>query len=137
MRPSSQARPSGTEKLALRFEPDVLIEHKYADFCRPNINLQPERLLMLAVLEDAIFCFQHFCRPANRREGEIYRNAEAWFWDADIDWPYSFVNICQHLGFDADYLRHGLLRWQEIHAAKSSARAGQGGIGPTAARSAP
>ena len=46
-------KASGTEKLGLHFEPDVLIQHKYSDLCRANIYLEPERMLMLAVLEDA------------------------------------------------------------------------------------
>jgi hypothetical protein len=133
---SNHTRTSSSEKFGLGFEPDVLIQHRYADICPPNSNFQPERLLMLAVLEDAILCLQRFHRPANRRESEIYRNAEAWFCDDDFDWPYSFVNICQYLGFDTDYLRHGLLRWLEGHATERSAQAARGDIGPKAAGSA-
>ena len=130
MRHSSHAHASPTEKLSLRFEPDVLIQYKYSDICRPNIYLQPERLLMLAVLEDAIFCFQRFYRPANRRESAIFRDAEAWFWNDRLDWPYSFANVCQFLGFDPEYLRHGLLRWKAHHPPESSPKAARGYIGP-------
>ena len=121
---------SSTERLGLRFEPDVLVTHKYSDIYRPNIYLQPERLLMLAVLEDAIFCFQRFHRAANGRERDIFRDAEAWFWDDRRDWPYSFANVCQFLGFDADYLRHGLLRWKERRLAARSPKTARGLIGP-------
>ena len=130
MRRSSHAHASSAERLGLRFEPDVLIQHKCTDICRPNIYLQPERLLMLAVLEDAIFCFQRFFPSANPREKAIFRDAEAWLWNDRTDWPYSFANVCQFLGFDADYLRHGLLRWKEQHGAESSPKAAQGYIGP-------
>jgi hypothetical protein len=130
MRHSSHAHASPTEKLGLRFEPDVLIQQKYTDICRPNIYLEPEKMLMLAVLEDAVFCFQRFCAPANRREREIFRDAEAWFWDNRRDWPYSFANVCQFLGFDVEYLRQGLLRWKKHHRLESSPKVAQGYIGP-------
>ena len=87
-------------------------------------------MLMLAVLEDAIYCFQHFYLPTDHRARDLFRDAQAWFWDDRLDWPYSFANVCQFLGFDADYLRHGLLRWQEPRLPAGSPQAAQPVIGP-------
>ena len=126
----SHRKASGTEKLGLHFEPDVLIQHKYSDLCRANIYLEPERMLMLAVLEDAIYCFQHFYPPTDHRARDLFRDAQAWFWDDRLDWPYSYANVCQFLGFDVDYLRHGLLRWQELRLPAGSPLAAQPVIGP-------
>jgi hypothetical protein len=39
------------------FEPDVLLATQYLEVSKETL-LDPERKLMLAVLEDAIFCFQ-------------------------------------------------------------------------------
>ena len=124
-----QERASSSEKLGLRFEPDVLVRDKYSDACRPNIYLQPERMLMLAVLEDAIYCFQRFYPPANARERNRFQDAEEWFSDDRLDWPYSFANVCQILDFDTDYLRQGLLRWKEQHRPTSSLKTAQRFIG--------
>jgi hypothetical protein len=35
----------------------------------------------------------------------------------DSTWLCSFVNICNVLGLDPDYLRTGLRRWHEEHTA--------------------
>ena len=32
--------------------------------------------------------------------------------EKNSDWPFSFENICEVLGFDPAYLRQGLLRWK-------------------------
>jgi len=126
---------ASSEKLGLRFEPDVLVRDRYSDACRPNLYLQPEKMLMLSVLEDAIYCFQRFYRPANARERKLFLEAEEWIWDDRLDWPYSFVNVCQILGFDADYLRNGLLRWKEQFRPASSHKTAQRFIGSRPYRS--
>jgi len=30
-----------------------------------------------------------------------------------LDWIFSFVNCCDALGIEPDYLRQGLLRWKQ------------------------
>jgi hypothetical protein len=34
-----------------------------------------------------------------------------------MDWPCSFLRICQLLGIDASYFRSGLARWLEVQRA--------------------
>jgi hypothetical protein len=64
-----------------------------------------EKALLLAVLEDAIRCLDH----RSRSPGRLAREAEAWIRANDQRWPFSFVNVCVHLGIDADRLRTVLL----------------------------
>ncbi|HJW68641.1 MAG TPA: hypothetical protein VJ829_04715 [Candidatus Binatia bacterium] len=64
-----------------------------------------EKALLLAVLEDAIRCLDH----RSRSPGRLAREAEAWIRASDQRWPFSFVNVCVHLGIDADRLRTVLL----------------------------
>ena len=47
----------GRKTLAL-FQPDILVTVQYLSTYRRRFHLQPEQLLMLAVLEDAVVCFQ-------------------------------------------------------------------------------
>ena len=105
------ARATSPEKLAMRFEPDVLVSYAHLADCRPILNLQPEKRLMLAVLEDAFYCLQKFPLARNSRGKKTFHEAEIWFWSDQQDWPYSFTNVCDALGFDANYIRCGLLRW--------------------------
>jgi hypothetical protein len=73
--------------------------------------LEPEKRLMLAILEDAINCFQDNLPAQNVRGRRLFEEAEEWVVEADGDWVFSFENICEALGFNPTYVREGLLRW--------------------------
>jgi len=47
------------ENIVSLFEPDMLVSAQYFENLRSKTLLEPEKRLMLAVLEDAINCFQH------------------------------------------------------------------------------
>jgi len=82
--------------------------------------LEPEKKLMLAVLDDAIACFQKYAFARDRKRKVLFQEAENWVQDTNSDWPFSFANVCEILGFGPDYLRHGLGQWK---AAKLESRA--------------
>lgn len=62
----------------------------------------PEQRLAAAVLEQAVEYVQK--RVA---EAKLYRDdAVAWMQsEDDLDWPFSFVNVCFALGLEADAVR--------------------------------
>src|SRR5262245_14813687 len=68
---------------------------------------------MLAVLADAIECFQKYVFAANEREKKAFQEAQDWIFEKNNDWLFSFDNICEALQLTPDYLRQGLLRWKE------------------------
>lgn len=68
-----------------------------------------ERALMRAVLEDAMRCLAGEIGPVRERP-QLALEARAWIEAVDVRWPYSFMNVCDHLGFEADQLRGRLLR---------------------------
>jgi hypothetical protein len=74
-------------------------------------SLRGEVALMYAVLEDAVRCFQEQFTAGGPHAKRLGREAEAWFFSEDQQWPFSFVNICAVLGLDTEYIRQGLLRW--------------------------
>jgi hypothetical protein len=52
-----------------------------------------------------------------------FAEAEAWILETDSEWIFSFINCCEVLGIDPDYLRRGLLPWKQgKHARLWSAR---------------
>ena len=71
----------------------------------------PEARLMLAVLEDALWCFQQQFLPSCVNGRRLARDAEWWFFKDASDSPFSFVQICAVLGLEPEYLRRGLQRW--------------------------
>lgn len=72
-----------------------------------------EIALMRAVLEDAVDCFQKQSLKNGRRPQRLAREAEDWLFRDEHRWPFSFVNICEVLGIDPEYVRRGLKRWRE------------------------
>jgi hypothetical protein len=75
---------------------------------------------MLAVLEDAVVCFQDNIAATCSRKRALYRDAEQWIVDGDRSYLFSFENVCEILGYDAGYLRQGLIRWRDDGLARLS-----------------
>jgi len=48
------------ERVTSLFQPDTLLPEQYLETFRRRFYLEPEKKLMLAVLEDAIACFQKY-----------------------------------------------------------------------------
>jgi hypothetical protein len=72
-----------------------------------------EEQLMLAVLENAVECFQSNVFATRPSRKQLFREAEEWFLDTDNEALYSFENICETLGFHPDHIRKGLIAWKE------------------------
>src|SRR5262245_3859831 len=73
---------------------------------------EKEEALMLAVLADAIECFQKYVFAENERGKRSFQEAEDWILEKNSDWLFSFHSICETLELSPDYLRQGLLRWK-------------------------
>jgi hypothetical protein len=87
----------------------VLPDQFFAEFAkRPGID--SERRLMLAVLEDAVQCYQRYALARDARGQHEFEEARRWVESHEREWPYSFENICDVLGLDIDYIREGLRR---------------------------
>ena len=48
------------ERVTSLFQPDTLLPEQYLDTFRRKQHLEPEKKLMLAILEDGIACFQKY-----------------------------------------------------------------------------
>jgi hypothetical protein len=111
----------GDEKITSLFQPDTLLSAQYFDTLRRKTRLEPEKRLMLAVLEDAIISFQDNLFAQRSKNQRLFDEAEQWITTPGGDWMFSFDNVCESLGFNPEYVRRGLLRWQEKHRQKPSA----------------
>lgn len=69
---------------------------------------------MLAVLEDAVLCFQDNLTAVTPRKQSLFRDAEEWILDDSESYLFSFENICEGLALDPNYVRRGLMRWKEM-----------------------
>ena len=115
---ADQTGLTADEKLASLFQPDTLMSAQYFGNLRRKTILQPEKRLMLALLEDAIGCFQDHLSAQSVREKKLFDEAEQWIVEKGGDWIFSFDQVCESLEFTPEYVRQGLLRWKEKHRPK-------------------
>ena len=74
-------------------------------------QLQPEKRLMLAVLEGAVSDFQKYATALDGRGRRLFAEADAWFRSTATREPLDFENVCQALDLDPSFIREGLERW--------------------------
>jgi hypothetical protein len=99
--------------VASLFEPDTVASAQYFDNFQRKTPTQPENRLLLAVLEDAIHCFQDNVLAENGKSKKLFDDAEEWVLKEGGEWIFSFRNVCELLGIDPEYLRAGLMRWKQ------------------------
>jgi len=106
-------RFSQEEKRRMFGQPDVLCVHEYLYVyqCRPAET--PERILLAAVLRDAIDCYLRDCCAKNRHRKRSFREAEEWFFGSSGDDIFSLESVCGILTIDPGYIRRSLLRHKD------------------------
>lgn len=92
---------------------------KYFDNFRRSEHLEPEKILLLALLEDAVHCYHKYATAHDRSGRERYHEVEEWFMGGGNGWVFSFENACGYLGLDAQYVRRGL---RESKASQATAQ---------------
>lgn len=108
-RRASGGRESWHDGLPL-FESDVLAGDEFEATFRRTVGAAPERLLMLAILEDAIACLRRYARARDARGRRTFADAAAWLGSDDRTWIFSFRAICDVLEIDAPTLRRAVGR---------------------------
>ena len=111
-------------------EPEVILPTQFfATLRRAAPRQTGEYRLLVAVLRDAITCFQKYAFVLQRREHRLFGETERWLMECTDglertdDRGFSFEQICGFLGLDAGYLRHGLQRWRDAQIAHASRQA--------------
>jgi hypothetical protein len=93
--------------------PDTLLPSQFFASLHQKSRMDGERRLMVAVLEDALNCFQKHVEATDPKARQLFLDAEEWIMSADQSWFFSFVNVCETLGLDPEYVREGLLKWRD------------------------
>ena len=104
------------------FQPDSLLPSQFFAALKQKARACGERRLMVAILEDAVDCFQKYVRATDNRSRHLCAEAEKWFLSDDDSWPFSFVNICDTLDLHPGFLRRGLLEWKARHLARRQSK---------------
>ena len=67
---------------------------------------------MLAVLEDAIDCYQKYALADDPRGKQFFAEARDWIMSPEKRWLFSFESICLVVDMNPNYIRKGLKRWR-------------------------
>ena len=94
------------------FEPDTLLPEQFFSILGRK-PLQGEKRLLLAMLEDAVHCFQTYLLARKPHERRLFQEAEEWIEPLDTHWFFSFENICDILGIHPGRMREALKKWKE------------------------
>jgi len=83
-----------------------------------RVTLQPAKRLMLAILTDALELVLQDPARENARRAFWQRRAADWIRSDDVQWFYSFRNVCETLGVDVKRLRAAVARLAEERGRK-------------------
>jgi len=113
------------ERIGSLFQPDTLLGEDYAANFRRKLPLEPERTLLLAILEDGIRCYQENIHVSGGKRRTLFEEARDWLFSDDTGWFCSFDSICTLLNLEPNYIRRGLRQW-ETRARKASQKKSHG-----------
>jgi hypothetical protein len=88
---------------------DASMLQYYLDTFRRSQHLEPEKLLIAAILEDAVQEYRKYSRAHDADGKKRFREVEEWIMRGGNDWIFSFDSVCDLLGLDPDYVRRGML----------------------------
>ena len=103
--------PPGPGAAGEGHEPDVLAPAEFADL-RSRASLDRERLLMYAVLEDALSCYRQYAGSRLPRTRQLHQEAREWVASDDRSSLFAFASICETLDIDPDVIRCRLRAWE-------------------------
>jgi hypothetical protein len=105
-----------------RFEPESILPSQFVEGRNKNEALEPIKRLMLAVLTDAVRCYQVApMRKRSRADGHFERPRSGCSERSRMV-RFSFENVCCTLDIAADYLRDALHKWQARRVRGDSSR---------------
>jgi hypothetical protein len=106
------------DRMPAVFQPEVMLPVQFYEVLRRKHELQGEKLLMFAVLEDGVQTYMKYLDSPTRRGQNRFREAAEWIEREDKQWLFSFDNVCEALDIDPEYMRRGLRRWASLQREK-------------------
>ncbi len=106
------------ERVTSLFQPDTLLPDQYLDTFRRKMHLEPEKKLLLAILEDAVACYQKYLFAHDSKGKALFHEAEEWVEHPSAEGVFSFDSVCESLGLNPDYVRRGISEWKNSATAQ-------------------
>ncbi|HEX9453346.1 MAG TPA: hypothetical protein VGA27_03275 [Candidatus Binatia bacterium] len=108
------------ERVTSLFQPDTLLPDQFLDTFKRKLHLEPEKKLMLAILEDATACYQKYTFARDSKGKALFRETEDWVFAKGDQGVFSFDSVCEILSLDPDYVRRGLAEWKRSASKQQS-----------------
>jgi hypothetical protein len=112
------------------FEPDALLPAQFYAAFRGGSGVSGEKRLMLAVLQDALDCYQKYAFAKDSSGQQMFADADEWIADPDRSWYFSFENICEILEINPEYLRRGVKMWRHRTGTAVNSTTPEGHLAP-------
>jgi hypothetical protein len=101
------------ERLLDVFDPDIILPAQHFAAIQRKKFPSGEHRLLVALIQDAIECFQKHMHARDAKRRQLFLDAQGWIGSEDDRAVFSFNNVCMLLGMNPDYVRQGLLEWCE------------------------
>src|ERR1700691_6292606 len=102
MQKGADAEP--LDRLSELFASDLMLASQFFGLRKSAPSRRPVQRLMLAILIDALDCFQRYAAsPTLTRRGRLHAEAARWLFDDAAHGPMSFSWICDALEIDPPY----------------------------------
>jgi transposase-like protein len=102
--------------------PDFITPEQFYDSRHDDSAIAPVKRLMMAVLEDALRCYQNNSNAKSGPRKRLFTEAEKWLCGETGEGPFSFETVCETLGIEPSFLRGGLRQWREQQLAGVTVR---------------
>jgi len=101
------------ERLLDVFDPDIILPAQHFAAIQRKKFPSGEHRLLVALIQDAIECFQKHMHARDAKRRQLFLDAQGWIGSEDDRAVFSFNNVCMLLGMNPDYVRQGLSHWSE------------------------
>lgn len=121
------------ERLLDVFDPDIILPAQHFAAIQRKKFPSGEHRLLVALIQDAIECFQKHMHARDAKRRQLFLDAQGWIGSEDDRGIFSFNNVCMLLSMNPDYVRQGLAAWcEQSKDLPRSARRRTGGDRPAA-----
>ena len=101
------------ERLLDVFDPDIILPAQHFAAIQRKKYPSGEHRLLVALIQDAVECFQKHLHARDSKRRQLFLDAESWIDSEDDRGVFSFNNVCMLLGMNPDYVRQGLIAWRD------------------------
>jgi hypothetical protein len=99
------------------FIPEIITPTQYYAARQSSSKSVSIKRLMMAMLADAVRCYQGAETAPTEVRRQLFREARRWLFEESSAGPFSFEMVCEMLVIKPQFLRRRLKRWRALDRA--------------------